>query len=293
MKRADADEARRIREIHRRRNRKVGQGGEVRGRQAGVIRQFGPIFHNVSIGIRPHGLEAYVISNENRNILPLGRMTIAYTDIAADYLPDEQQLLRLNDQSSQLSCYYYNSEQLVTQNELLEDTATNALAGRARKFQSWLTNTLAASERQKLKADADKISETLKSTQIAAKQTGIDCRAVYGLMQNPVSKATVRIVRRGAEPISQRHICSGFLVNNQGKTVITTAAHCFFNRRTGARIDPQELAVGLIDDSEFPIKDAVVKDYDIKTGGTDGAFVELFEDDVSFKNFNDQCVKKK
>jgi hypothetical protein len=110
---------------------------------------------------RLYDLEAYVISNENRNILPLGRMTIAYTDITADYLPDEQQLLRLNDQSSQLSCYYYNSEQLVTQNELLEDTATNALAGRARKFQSWLTNTLAASERQKLKADADKISECL------------------------------------------------------------------------------------------------------------------------------------
>jgi hypothetical protein len=60
MKRADADEARRIREIHRRRNRKVGQGGEVRGPQAGVIRQFGPIFHNVSIGIRPHGLDRLI-----------------------------------------------------------------------------------------------------------------------------------------------------------------------------------------------------------------------------------------
>ncbi len=240
---------------------------------------------------RFYELESYIISNENRNILPLARIAIAYTDVAAEYLPDEQQLERLNGQFSQLGCYYYNFEQVVTENERLEDAAISGLVGRARKFQSWLTNTLAATEIQKLKVAANGIGEALKSSQLATKRTGIDCRAVSELLQNPVSKSALRIVRRGAEPVAQRHICNGFLMNSQGKTVITTAAHCFFNRRTGARMDPQELAVSLIDDSEFPIREARINNYDIKTGGIDVAFVEPFEE-VSFKNFNDQCVKK-
>ena len=138
---------------------------------------------------------------------------------------------------------------------------------------------------------ADKQSKLPKATQVATVRTGIDCRRVYELLQNPVSRAVIRIAHRGTGPIAQRHICSGSFLNLQAKVVITTAAHCFFNRRTGTRIDPKEFTVGLIDESEFPIKDATIGDYDIKTGGKDIAFVELF-DEVSFKNFNDQCVKK-
>ena len=40
----------RLRQAHRPRNRKVGQGGEVRGRQSGLIRQSRQIFYNVSFG---------------------------------------------------------------------------------------------------------------------------------------------------------------------------------------------------------------------------------------------------
>jgi len=237
---------------------------------------------------RVYDFEAYVIYNENRSILPVGRMAISYTDVAADYLPDESQLPKLTGQSPELSCYYYNSEQLIVQHELLQDAATNALTVRAGTFQSWLINTVAPGERQQLKVASDRFSEEQKSVENI--KVKIDCRALYQDLQSPGAGAVVRIVLRGVGPVSQRHVCSGFLVRTH-KIVIMTAAHCFFNRRTGARIDPQEFAVVLIDVSEFPIKDVDIKDYDLTTGGSDSATVELFEE-VSLKNYNDQCVKK-
>jgi len=261
------------------------------------VDRFEVVVESSSVG-RLYELDIYFKYNESTKLLYVGKVGLFYHDAFADYMVVPEVLSADNLNSSECSLDNALSLSRIKDETVLSEVAVN--------YKKRALNLLASARASLGKNAYNEILDRDPTPVEYAKNeaeanNSIDCGYVYNIIsEHPrIAQNTVRIVRKGHGPASERHVCSGSIISvSEGNEIaVLTASHCFYNRRTGTRIPTEEFRLALIDDSEFEfgekqqIESPVQDDSGRLYFSNDIAILSLKEA-PALNNFNEQCVNK-